>query len=90
MAVKNGIVLIAAPLRDHKLNAFLGILNLPSKMQIRELFNAVCVFCLAKNATSSKGRNKRSRFEYVLQSGRRKTAYFMYKVLLQYGTNKMK
>ena len=58
MANQNGIVSIAAPLSNHKLNGFKEILNLLSEAKRRGLMKTVSDCCLAKNATFSKRRNK--------------------------------
>ena len=57
MADQNGIVYIATPLSNHKLNGFEEILNLLSEADTKGLLKANFDFCLAKHATFNKRKN---------------------------------
>ena len=52
------MVLVAAPLSDHKLKRLYEILKRLLKADRIELMNAVFAFCPAKNANFGKARNK--------------------------------
>ena len=76
LANQNGIVSMAAPFSNQKLNGFKEILNLLPEAERKGLMKAVCDFCLAKNATFSKRRNKDLPLNTIYVVG--KERFFLY------------